>query len=433
MTQNSNTPRVSYIGKLLDAARPTLNSQLTQHHQDSRYLEDDNVIDLSLYSIKFEKCQHVKQYAEQQNGNNNNKYDTVLETKKFVIFRLCPENASGSSSGSSSSSTSSSCSSCDSNYGEYIVDMDTYLQITVQHKQEEQEQYCEACTECAANNDDAAANADATATDDDAAAGRRLRRHFRTARQLSSVDCNTCYSICQNIENMETNGYVDASEYVQCAKVYENENKNIVYYAGAVCSNYGTRIKVGLFNDAYCNNYTSNAAIDQYIKNQNGYNVKLSYHLLKQTFASDACVASCAAASDGEDDDNANNNAVETAEVCQNLYDASGKCESPSGFKSGMSTSSNNYQDQLNNEESVCDYITNIYAGHYDESGEVTTASTRTITIFGGRKTVKNTTTRISGGQKFALSFFIIGTVGLVCHAFLLRRKIARANKVPLY
>ena len=231
---------------------------------------------------------------------------------------------------------------------------------------------------------------------------------------------------------MEANGYADASEYVQCAKVYENENKNIVYYAGAVCTNYGTRIKVGLFTDEYCSNYDSNAAVDQYIKNQNGYNVKLSYHLLKQTFASDACVVSCADTNDDEDDnDDGNANAAaETAEVCQNLYEASGKCESPSGFKSGMSTSSSYYNVQLNNEDVVCDYITNIYAGQYDETGEVTT-STGTLTIFGGRKTVKNTTTRLSGGQKFALSFFIIGTVGLVSYALLLRRKLARANKEP--
>lgn len=421
-----NTRRASYIGKLMDAARPTPNSRRLH---TSRHLEDGNDIDLSSYAIKFEKCQNVKQYAYQQNGNNNNNDDTVLETKKFVIFRLCPVNGSSSSSSggssSSGSSASSSCSSCDSKYGEYIVDMDTYLQATVQHKQEEQEQYCEVCDECAnaaaAANDDAAA---AAAADDDGGG----RRHLRS-RQLTSVDCDTCYATCQNIDNMEANGYADASEYIQCEKVYENENKNIVYYAGAVCTNYGTRIKVGLFTDEDCTNYDSNAAIDQYIKNQNGYNVKLSYHLLKQTFASDACVASCAVAAE-DDNDDGDANVAETAEICQNLYEASGKCESPNGFASGMSSSSN-YEVQSNNEEIVCDYISNIYAGHYDESGEVTADSKGTLTIFGGRKTVKNTTTRISGGQKFALSFFTIGTIGLVSYALLLRRKLARANKEP--
>ncbi|KAL3768756.1 hypothetical protein ACHAWU_006857 [Discostella pseudostelligera] len=417
------TSRATYTGKLMDAARPTPNSRLLH---TSRHLEDDNDLDLSSYSIKFEKCQNVKQYAYQQNDNNNNNDDTVLETKKFVIFRLCPEGGSSSSS-SGSSSASASCSSCESNYGEYIVDMDTYLQATVQHKQEEQEQYCEACDECA--DAAAAANDDAAAAADDDGGG---RRHLRSHRLLTNVDCDTCYATCQNIDNMEANGYADASEYIQCEKVYENENKNIVYYAGAVCTNYGTRIKVGLFTDEDCINYDSNAAVDQYIKNQNGYNVKLSYHLLKQTFVSDACVASCAVAAEDGNDDDGNANVAETAEVCQNLYEASGKCESPNGFTSGMSSSSN-YEVQLNNEEIVCDYISNIYAGHYDENGEVTADSKGTLTIFGGRKTVKNTTTRISGGQKFTLSFFTIGTIGLVSYALLLRRKLARANKEPFF
>ena len=135
----------------------------------------------------------------------------MLETKRFVIFRLCPD---------------STCGSCNSThgYGEYIVDMATYPEETPAYKEEERERYCEACEECS----------------QDDAAGRR---------RLADVDCSTCYDQCRNIENMEGNGYVDASEYLGCEKVYEDEDTGAAYYAGPVCANSGLHIKVGLFAD----------------------------------------------------------------------------------------------------------------------------------------------------------------------------------------
>ena len=342
------------------------------------------------HPIKFEKCQYIKQYADEQDED----IDNVLETRRFVIFRLCPDNSCSSGS--------------NYNYGEYIVDMETYLESTLQHKEEEQEAMCEACGECA--NDDAAAD-DAVANDD-ANGGRK--------RKLVDVNCNSCYAQRQNIDNMEENGYVDAAEYINCEKVYENENSGLVYYAGAICTNSGSRIKVGLFTDQYCSVYDENATVDKYLKNEDGYNVKLSYHLLKQTFVSDECVASCTKADENaNDDDAANDDAaeVEISEVCENLYSAAGKCETYHGFASGIDYSSSDYYEtQKANEESVCDYISTIQQGHYDATGEVV--------VQGGQTTIMASSVQTTGGQKFALTFFVIGTVGLAAYAALLHANI---------
>ncbi|KAL7548899.1 hypothetical protein ACHAWF_012169 [Thalassiosira exigua] len=376
-----NDRQSSHVGRLLAGARPTPNSQL-------RRLEDQEV-DISAYSLKFEKCQYIKQFADEI----NEEMDSVLEMRRFVIFRLCPNN---------------SCGSCDENYGEYIVDMETYLESTLQHKEEEQEQYCQACDECADEaNDDA--NDDAANGNDDANARRRL----------INVDCSTCYSQCQNIANMEENGYVDAADYVGCEKVYENDNTGIVYYAGAICSHEGERIKVGLFTDEDCTQYDEDAPVDQYIKNENGYNVKISYHLLKKTFSSDDCIASCTKVDENAADDDANaaQQDVETAEVCENIYEAAGKCESPYGFANGIDYSNSEYYDvQVANEEAVCDYIDAIQTGRYDQYGEVVVRSTAARIIAGGVRT--------TGGQKFALTFFVIGTVGLCIYAAALLQRI---------
>jgi hypothetical protein len=369
-----DSPYASYLGSLMTAARPTPDSQLR------RRLEDGE-IDLTSYSIKFEKCLYIKQYDEEHND------ETVLATQKLVVFRLCPNDGSGCSS-----------SSCKSNYGEYIVDMDTYLESTLQHKKNEQDAYCEACESCASAADD----------------GGRDRRRRRTA-----VDCDTCYSQCQNIDNMEEYGYVDAAKYYSCEKVYKNDNTGVVYYAGAMCANSGARIKVGLFTDEYCEDYDADASPDQYIK-KNGYNVKLSYHLMKQTFATENCVASCAGTDDNDRDGDGNYAESYTAEVCTTLYEAAGKCETPHSFSSGMGSYSDYYDTQVANEDTVCEYIANINSGAYDETGELV-VKTSTLHISGG---TRYDTVQTTGRQKFALTFFVIGTVGFVAYAAFLRQRV---------
>ena len=379
-----NTAKANYIGNLMRGARVTENSQL-------RHLEEEAQVDITGYSIKFEKCQFVKQYAGGQN-NNNNGVDTILATKRFAVFRLCPNN---------------SCSSCSSGYGEYIVDLETYLESTLQYKGEIQENYCQACEECAAEDEAAAEEAD------DAARRRRL----------ANVNCNTCYNECQNIANMEANGYMDAAEYTQCQKVYENENTGKIYYAGAMCASSGARVKIGLFLDEDCSIFDGSAEIDKYLKNNDGYNVKLSYHLLKQTFPEDECVASCTKVDENANNENGDEEQeVEVSEVCENLYYASGKCEQMHGFVSGIEDYEN-YDNQLAQEDEVCDFIASIRAGTFDQTGD--------IVVTGGRSTLSGGVAT-TGGQKFALTFFIIGTAGLGAYAFMLHQQLTKGSNADL-
>ena len=39
------------------------------------------------------------------------------------------------------------------------------------------------------------------------------------------------------MENMEENGYINVADYINCAKVYENDTTRVVYYAGDMCVN----------------------------------------------------------------------------------------------------------------------------------------------------------------------------------------------------
>jgi len=390
-------------------AKSKMNAKLMRGATQLRKLDqDDGDVDLTNYSIKFEKCQLVKQYDAEEDGGEEN--DTILVTKRFVIFRLCPD---------------SSCGSCNYNYGEYLVDMETYLQTMIEYKQELQEEVCETCNECVEMEAEAAEN-QANGNDD--------QEEDEDAWKCNGVDTSTCYGECQNIENMEENGYMDASEYVECQQLDYEDNYGNSYYAGAMCASSGTRIKIGVFTDEECSNYDDSLKIEDYMKNDDGYTMNLSYHLLKQTFAEGECIASCLAVDEeaqnnnGNDDNNNNNNnqeAPETAEVCQELYEAAGKCESTHGFESGIQANqyNENYANQVMNEELVCDFVASLKAGHYDQTGE--------INVVGGRSFMSGAA-QTTGGQKFALTFFILGSVGLAGYAAMLHQQLTKGAKADL-
>ena len=140
--------------------------------------------------------------------------------------------------------------------------------------------------------------------------------------------------------------------------------------------------------------------------------MKLSHALLKTTYASDSCV-SCTA---NQQDD-------QVSEMCGQLYEASAKCEKSHGFDNGFS-GYDGYQNQVANEDVVCDFIESIGAGSYDEYGEIVVIGSNSG-YYGGSKT--------TGGQKFALTFFILGTVGLAMYAGMLHSKLTRGSTSGLY
>merc|ERR1712194_998155 len=211
-------------------------------------------------------------------------------------------------------------------------------------------------------------------------------------------------------ENMEENGYMDASEFTECQQLDYEDNYGNVYYAGAMCASSGSRIKIGIFLDEECSIYDSSKDIESYLQNDDGYNMKLSYHLLKQTFAEGECIVDCLVEE------------AEVNEVCEELYESAGKCESSHGFEDGI-VDYENYDNQVRNEELVCDFISSLKAGHYDQTGEIVVSGGRT-TLGGGAAT--------TGGQKFALTFFILGSVGLAGYAAMLHSQLTKGAKADL-
>jgi hypothetical protein len=398
-TNKRAAAQAKYVSSLVSRATPTKNSQI-------RKLEEYE-INLAPYSVKFEMCQFVKTYSDElagQDNKNNNNIDTVLATKRFVLFRLCPDD----------------CSSCSSGFGEYLVDLDSYLQYTVEYYQDLQEEMCKYCDE---NCYQAANEEQAAAEEGEAAEGEEGEEAEGGGRRLQyNVDCTTCLEECDKIENMEANGYMDASEFLECQMIYDPEDDNkAALYAGPMCANGGSKIKIGVFTDENCMILDASKEVDDYLVSNDGVSMKLSHALLKSTYT-DTCI-SCTEPEDANQNNNGNdaNDADQVIEMCEKLYDEAAKCETRNGFTVGYANYQG-YENQLAQEEVVCDFMQSLKSGTYDEEGEIIISGSSTS------KRGKSTT----GGQKFALTFFILGTLGLAVYAAVLHSKLVKGGKSDL-
>ena len=176
--------------------------------------------------------------------------------------------------------------SCDSDFIEYFVPLDRYLSETVLYQRKLQEKMCDACYRCEIDEmeakEDGEEGDDGVEAEDDDGEDRRL-----------DVDCSSCYYECMKIENMEDNGYIDATEFIQCQMVYDPEPKEkhkTPLYAGPRCNEDGSKITIGIFTDDHCTMPDPSEEIENYLVNENGFSVKLSHALLKTTYSSD-CVS----------------------------------------------------------------------------------------------------------------------------------------------
>jgi len=384
--KSSNNAKNVYMSKLMNNARPTSTSQLGRRLEDEEY-----EVDISGYSLKFEQCQFVKAYDDELAEDNDS--STVLATKRFVIFRLCPSD--------------DECDSCSYDFGEYIVDLEEYLEATVEYQQEMQENMCNACQECG--------NWEENEENDQEEDGRR--RLANRKLENYDVDCDSCYDECMKIENMEDNGYVDATEFLECQMIYDPEDDGkMALYAGPMCASSGKKIKIAVFSDEECNVPDSDKDVDDYLMDGDGVSMKLSHALLKTVYSSD-CI-SCLQVEEEDDNDDDEEKEPEVIEMCEQLYEAAAKCEKTNGFDNGYANY-DGYENQLAQESVVCDFVESLKAGSYDESGEIVVNGANS-SIGGGAET--------TGGQKFALTFFILGTVGLAGYAAMLHSKLTKGS-----
>lgn len=335
------------------------------------YVEEYKYEDLSQFSLHFDKCQDIRMYDDEIAEEGIEPF----AFRSFVAFRICP---------------SSSCTECDENYGRYVLDVETYLAYTVENRQEMFEEMCQNC----GNNNNNNGNNNGACSDE-----------------------------CYEYQNMEDMGYVDASQFVQCErlKVEQQDDDNaqddgqqeqVEYYIGPRCAdgNQGGRIvSIGLFSDENCYQPVYDVDMEELL----GY--KLSYILLSHSLDSSNACLSC----NENDFNNANDrqDADQVNEMCEEIYDAAAKCETPTGIEWGFmreNEEQGQYQNQAAAEFYACNFINSIYWDSYDNRGEINYKSKQDVYIRHVTKT-----------QKIALVALSVVIVGMALGIRYLNDKIA--------
>jgi len=333
-------------------------SKLGKHlMQHARKLEE-NIMDYSFvseYAIKFQGCHHISQW----NDDADDEDDVRIQTKRLVRFRLCPVNYC----------SDSNTAGCSKGYGDYVVDMNTFVYSYVTAMQEEKEY------NCALYEDDCGDMCDNA--DDDCMA--------------------TCYE-SYGVTGCNEEDDINILNYAQCAQ-YDFDNQGDDggrrleeadgYYLGPYCADQGGEVHLGLFSDDTCTTVVSG-----------GKNIFYTYTGMELPYASENVIStSCMSCGEGGGDDDAAQNdqddAVAIKEICEDIYLASGKCESKMSL------------DYPN--EAACTYIEGIKI--IREDGVIRTTSTKKSKIA-------------------AVSIGLFTTIAVILGAYVyyLRTKLGRAK-----
>jgi len=312
---------------------------------------------VSTYSIKFLGCHHVTQWAseeeqeEQEDADDNqadeedatlNAANGRIRSKGLVRFRLCP---------------STSCSDhfsmgCSSNYGEYVVDMYSFLEVYIAWQMEDAEYKCEAyrntCfTECYQST---SANCYQSC----------YKKYGVNAALCSNNNSNNNADGYSNDDAYASGGYDNEfalEDYLACAKydVYSEGDDDIAHYLGPYCADQGGDIRLGFFQDSTCSIASSFQA--NYFEKMTGVEIPYTKTSLVET----NCMSCKATQQESEAQDNAdyynydadgNRNYYISSEVndmCGGMYMQSGKCETEF-----------NVDDVPYPEEGACTYIESV-------------------------------------------------------------------------
>uniref|UniRef100_A0A7S1Z400 Uncharacterized protein n=1 Tax=Trieres chinensis TaxID=1514140 RepID=A0A7S1Z400_TRICV len=313
--------------------------------------------DPSEYSLKYSGCSAIKMYTDMAEGNDQD----VFSTKRFVVFRLCP------------SDECSAYGSCGSNYGEYLVPLDDYLEYYGTFKEEMMENYCDYCEQCMYfekyfygnrklddAGDDQVEEGDDAVDDAGDDVEHACKYYSQCVDYLKACDYDQ-WAEAQGLDDDQKEEQ-DDTDYTQFFECQEFEYGNSAYYIAPKCSEDGSYIEFGIFSDEYCANYVGNKVdISKVTGIDFSDNVLADYTPQDCISCHESDLPYTITNNDAEDDD-------EILELCENLYTESAKCN-----KHLYSAEDGSYMsyNQEANEGVVCSLIENVMSGSYDEDGYI--------------------------------------------------------------
>lgn len=250
------------------------------YQKDMTWMED--------YSLKFIGCHQVAQW----NDNADDEEDAVrIQTKRYVRFRLCQ----------SKHCVADRAVGCSSSYGDYVVDMDTFVAAHLENQQDMLEKNCETQAETCGCDE----------------------------RRLEEGDQDNCLNNCYYDAGMTqcVDGQNDLEfleKYAAC-NAYENEGNDRrrkldgaeeEYYIGPYCADQGGEVVLGMFTDNTCTSFADAYGGTSTYAAMTGASLPYS----ATSMIDGKCYSCKQAAEDYYGDD-------EVSGICADTYEVSGKCE----------------------------------------------------------------------------------------------------------
>lgn len=266
------------------------------------------------YSVKFQGCVNIKQW----NDEADDEEDVKISTKSLVRFRLCP----------SDTCSATKAAGCTSGYGDYVIDMATFMASHMEAKQQIDEVNCENFINGQCNCED----------DDDKDDG--------FDRDYCEYDC---FNDAGMFECIERNPYdddeqeqeqFDIQEYMECQQIdipddqrrrlednNNGEEEEVQYFVGPYCGSQGGEIYMGLFTDDTCTEMAEDVSFEELMGFELPYSDPTS--LVAAT-----CIQCTEPVRDEDQNEGDQQDEDNVLEACEELYMGAGKCEAklPSGM-----------------------------------------------------------------------------------------------------
>jgi hypothetical protein len=303
----------------------------------ARSLEEDEVdfTWVAGFSIKFQGCHHISQWNDEADDEN----DVRITTKRLIRFRLCPADYCSADSSRG----------CTEGYGDYIIDLNTYLGAYFEAKQTYYEFQCEylAGYVCGCAEDDSEEKC--------------LWDCYEGHNMASECMDENPYN--NNDGEDEEEGFdFELENYMECAEAEFNDESSYYYnynaangnngdddndmafYIGPYCANQGGSVFLGVFTDETCTTFADDNGGRDVFTGMTGGDLPYS-----EANIVDMDCFSCKEPSEDNNDGNDNDDADEVSEMCETLYAGAGKCETnlPYGTVYAPNTNACNYMEGI--------------------------------------------------------------------------------------
>jgi hypothetical protein len=273
----------------------------------ARKLEQDDEIDFTWvadYSIKFQGCHHISQWNEEADGED----DVRISTKRLVRFRLCPTNTC----------TLQSAGGCSSGYGEYVIDMNVFLEAYVESVENYNEARCEYLENtCGCN--DGNDNEDYCLYD------------CYVAHGMEEICAEENPYNANNGNDQQEEDEFELANYVECAQAeFGNRrrlNQEVEYFVGPYCAEQGGAIFLGLFTDDTCTTFADEYGGQEMFYRLSGKELPFG----NTNVISMDCFSCMEPEAQYNYDGNDQNDDDMVSEMCEQIYYQAGKCESELG------------------------------------------------------------------------------------------------------